>query len=81
MKLQLYTYPEGPASTLPQEEVVSVMNKWGRFNELRIGMLDEGDQYTMPVRSEIVPRSDTPLLALLAYKKLHLNLTINQLKI
>ena len=70
MKIKIHTYPQGPAATLPQDEVVSVMNDWGRFNELRIGMLDEGDQYTMPVRSEIVPRSDTQLLALLAHKKL-----------
>ena len=70
MKLQLYTYPKGPASTLPQEEVVSVMNQWGRFNELRIGMLDEGDRYTMPIQTELGPRSDTQLLAVLAHEKL-----------
>jgi len=77
MKLQLYTYPEGPASTLPQEEVVSVMNKWGRFNELRIGMLDEGDHYTMPIQTELGPRSDTQLLALLAHEKLSIVYTDN----
>ena len=70
MKLQLYTYPKGPAATLPQEEVVSVMNQWGRFNELRIGMLDEGDHYTMPIQTELGPRSDTQLLAALAHGKL-----------
>ena len=70
MKLQLYTYPKGPAATLPQEEVVSVMNQWGRFNELRIGMLDEGDRYTMPIQTELGPRSDTQLLAVLAHEKL-----------
>ena len=70
MKLQLYTYPKGPAATLPQEEVVSVMNQWGRFNELRIGMLDEGDRYTMPIQTELGPRSDTQLLAALAHGKL-----------
>ena len=70
MKLQLYTYPKGPAATLPQEEVVSVMNQWGRFNELRIGMLDDGDRYTMPIQTELGPRSDTQLLAVLAHKKL-----------
>ena len=70
MKLQLYTYPKGPASTLPQDEVVSVMNQWGRFNELRIGMLDEGDYYTMPIQTELGPRSDTQLLAVLAHEKL-----------
>ena len=62
MKVKIHTYPQGPASTLPQDEVVSVMNKWGRFNELRIGMLDEGDYYTMPVRSDVTPRTDTELL-------------------
>ena len=62
MKIKIHTYPQGPASTLPQDEVVSVMNKWGRFNELRIGMLDEGDYYTMPVRSDVTPRTDTELL-------------------
>ena len=70
MKLQLYTYPKGPAATLPQDEVVSVMNKWGRFNELRIGMLDEGDYYTMPIQTKLGPRSDTQLLAVLAHEKL-----------
>ena len=62
MKIKIHTYPKGPAATLPQDEVVSVMNKWGRFNELRIGMLDEGDFYTMPVRSNVTPRTDTELL-------------------
>ena len=70
MKLQLYTYPNGPASRLPQEEVVSVMNQWGRFNELRIGMLDDGDRYTMPIQTERGPISDTQLLAVLAHEKL-----------
>tara|TARA_R110002012_G_scaffold310801_2_gene519359 strand:+ start:74 stop:451 length:378 start_codon:yes stop_codon:yes gene_type:complete len=70
MKIKLHTYPEGPASVLPQEEVVSVMNKWGRFSELRIGMLDEGDHYTMPIQTELGPRSDTQLLAALAHGKL-----------
>lgn len=70
MKLQLYTYPKGPASRLPQEEIVSVMNQWGRFNELRIGMLDDGDRYTMPIQTELGPRSDTQLLAALAHGKL-----------
>ncbi len=77
MKIKIHTYPQGPASTLPQDEVVSVMNDWGRFNELRIGMLDEGDQYTMPIRSKIVPRSDTQLLALLAHEKLSVVYTDN----
>ena len=70
MKIKIHTYPQGPASTLPQEEVVSVMNQWGRFNELRIGMLDEGDRYTMPIQTELGPRSDTQLLAALAHGKL-----------
>ena len=46
------------------------MNKWGRFNELRIGMLDEGDYYTMPIQTKLGPRSDTQLLAVLAHEKL-----------
>ena len=70
MKIKIHTYPKGPAATLPQDEVVSVMNKWGRFNELRIGMLDEGDYYTMPIQTKLGPRSDTQLLAVLAHEKL-----------
>ena len=70
MKIKIHTYPEGPAATLPREEIVSVMNDWGRFSELRIGMLDEGDHYTMPIQNELVPRSDTQLLAVLAHEKL-----------
>ena len=46
------------------------MNQWGRFNELRIGMLDDGDRYTMPIQTELGPRSDTQLLAALAHGKL-----------
>ena len=46
------------------------MNQWGRFNELRIGMLDDGDRYTMPIQTELGPRSDTQLLAVLAHEKL-----------
>ena len=70
MKIKIHTYPEGPAATLPREEVVSVMNDWGRFSELRIGLLDEGDRYTMPIQTELGPRSDTQLLAVLAHEKL-----------
>ena len=77
MKIKIHTYPQGPAATLPQDEVVSVMNDWGRFNELRIGMLDEGDHYTMPIQTELGPRSDTPLLALLAHEKLSIVYTDN----
>ena len=70
MKIKIHTYPEGPAATLPREEIVSVMNDWGRFSELRIGLLDDGDRYTMPIQTELGPRSDTQLLAVLAHAKI-----------
>lgn len=42
----------------------------GRFSETRIGLLDAGDQYIMPIQTELEPRSDTQLLALMAQQQL-----------
>lgn len=70
MKIQIHTYPDGPAIGLPKDEIVSAMGLRGRFSETRIGLLDAGDQYIMPIQTELEPRSDTQLLALMAQQQI-----------
>ena len=70
MKIKIHTYPDGPAIGLPHDEIVSAMGLRGRFSDARIGQLDAGDQYIMPIQTELEPRSDTQLLALMAQRHL-----------
>ena len=70
MKIKIHTYPDGPALGLPKDEIVSAMGLRGRFSDARIGQLEAGDQYIMPIQTELEPRSDTQLLAFMAEKKL-----------
>tara|TARA_R110001592_G_scaffold18125_2_gene75666 strand:+ start:724 stop:1101 length:378 start_codon:yes stop_codon:yes gene_type:complete len=70
MKIQIHTYPHGPAIGLPHDEIVSAAGLRGRFSDARVGQLEEGDQYIMPIQTELTPRTDTQLLALMAEKQL-----------
>ncbi len=70
MKIQIHTYPDGPAIGLPHEEIVSAAGLRGRFSDARVGQLEDGDQYIMPIQTELTPRTDTELLALMADKQL-----------
>ena len=70
MKIKIHTYPHGPAIRLPHDEIVSAMGLRGRFSDARIGQLEAGDQYIMPIQAELEPRSDTQLLALMAQRHL-----------
>ena len=70
MKIKIHTYPHGPAIRLPHDEIVSAMGLRGRFSDARIGQLEAGDQYIMPIQTELEPRSDTQLLALMAQRHL-----------
>ena len=70
MKIKIHTYPDGPAIGLPHDEIVSDMGLRGRFSDARIGQLEAGDQYIMPIQTELEPRSDTQLLALMAQRHL-----------
>ena len=70
MKIKIHTYPDGPAIGLPHDEFVSAMGLRGRFSDARIGQLEAGDQYIMPIQTELEPRSDTQLLALMAQRHL-----------
>ena len=70
MKIKIHTYPDGPAIGLPHDEIVSAMGLRGRFSDARIGQLEPGDQYIMPIQTELEPRSDTQLLALMAQRHL-----------
>ena len=70
MKIKIHTYPDGPAIGLPHDEIVSAMGLRGRFSDARIGQLECGDQYIMPIQTELEPRTDTQLLALMAQRHL-----------
>ena len=70
MKVKIHTYPDGPAIGLPHDEIVSAMGLRGRFSDARIGQLEAGDRYIMPIQTELEPRNDTQLLALMAQKHL-----------
>ena len=70
MKIKIHTYPDGPAIGLPKDEIVSAIGLRGRFSDARIGQLEAGDQYIMPIQTELEPRSDTQLLGLMAQRHL-----------
>jgi len=70
MKIKIHTYPDGPAVGLPKDEIVSAMGLRGRFSDARIGQLESGDQYIMPIQTELEPRNDTQLLSLMAQRHL-----------
>lgn len=70
MKVKIHTYPHGPAIRLPHDEIVSAMGLRGRFSDARVGQLEAGDQYIMPIHNELPPRTDTELLALIANRNL-----------
>ena len=70
MKIKIHTYPDGPAIGLPHDEIVSAMGLRGRFSDARIGQLEAGDRYIMPIQTELEPRNDTQLLALMAQRHL-----------
>lgn len=70
MKVKIHTYPDGPAVGLPKDEIVSAMGLRGRFSDARIGQLESGDQYLMPIQTELEPRNDTQLLGLMAQRHL-----------
>ena len=70
MKIKIHTYPDGPAVGLPKDEIVSAMGLRGRFSDARIGQLEAGDQYLMPIQTELEPRNDTQLLGLMAQRHL-----------
>ena len=70
MKIKIHTYPDGPAVGLPKDEIVSAMGLRGRFSDARIGQLEAGDRYIMPIQTELKPRNDTQLLALMAQRHL-----------
>ena len=70
MKVKIHTYPHGPAIRLPHDEIVSAVGLRGRFSDARVGQLEAGDQYIMPIHTELTPRTDTELLALMANRHL-----------
>ena len=47
MRIKLHTYPEGGASRMAQDEMVSKLTGKGRFTDCYVGELEQGDEYVL----------------------------------
>ena len=47
MRIKLHTYPEGGASRMAQDEMVSKLTSKGRFTDCYVGELEQGDEYVL----------------------------------
>jgi len=59
--IDIYTYPDGGADRLAQDDIVSRLQPNGRFTDTYVGDLIEGDQYHIPER-ELELASDEEIL-------------------
>lgn len=53
MNIKLHTYPEGAASRMSQDEIVSRMTDLGRFTDCYVGELAEGDRYLININDSL----------------------------
>ena len=47
MRIKLHTYPEGGASRMAQDEIVSKLTDKGRFTDCYVADLMDGDEYLL----------------------------------
>jgi len=47
MRIKLHTYPEGGASRMAQDEIVSKLTSRGRFTDCYVADLMDGDEYLL----------------------------------
>ena len=47
MRIKLHTYPEGGASRMAQDDIVSKLTGKGRFTDCYVGELEPGDEYVL----------------------------------
>lgn len=59
--IDVYTYPDGNADQLAQDDIVSRLQPNGRFTDTYVGELVEGDQYCIP-KKELPMATDTEIL-------------------
>jgi hypothetical protein len=59
--IEIYTYPHGKADQYSQDTIVSFLQPNGRFTDIQVGELCEGDQYFIPEK-ELVLSTDTEII-------------------
>lgn len=47
MRIKIHKYPEGGASRMAQDEIVSKLNSFGRFTDCYVAELGDGDEYVL----------------------------------
>jgi hypothetical protein len=59
--IDIYTYPHGKADQYSQDTIVSFLQPNGRFTDIQVGELCDGDQYFIPEK-ELVLSTDTEII-------------------
>lgn len=59
--IDVYTYPDGKADQLAQDEIVSRLQPNGRFTDTYVVELVEGDQYCIPEK-ELILSTDSEII-------------------
>jgi hypothetical protein len=68
--IQFYTYPQGIADSMGQDEFVLVRNKLGSLDTKFVGDLVEGDYYCQRIPAPLPPRSADDILKYIADNQL-----------
>ena len=70
MKIKLYTYPDGVADSLAQDEIVMKKTPWGSFTDCYVANLVDGDVYDPRIKEELPPRKAEEVFKYLAQKEM-----------
>ena len=73
--IDIYTYPDGKADQLAQDDIVSRLQPNGRFTDTYICELVEGDQYYIPEK-ELILSTDTEIIDFLLKNQSEIGWTI-----
>jgi hypothetical protein len=73
--IDIYTYPGGKADQYSQDTIVSFLQPNGRFTDIQVGELCDGDQYFIPEK-ELVLSTDTEILDFLVKNQSKIGWTI-----
>ena len=61
-KITLHTYPNGSASRCGYDTIVQKLLGNGRFTDIYVHELEDGDRYVYPVNKELPPITDTEII-------------------
>ena len=75
---QFYTYPEGIADSMGQDEFVLVRNKLGSLDTKFVGDLVPGDYYCQRIPAPIPPRNADDILQYIAKNGLSFNYLLDE---